>query len=37
MQVSVESTSPLERKMTVEVPSDQIDQEVEKRLKSTKS
>lgn len=34
MQVSVESTSSLERKMTVEVPSERIDEEVEKRLKS---
>lgn len=34
MQVSVESTSSLERKMTVEVPSARIDDEVEKRLRS---
>ena len=34
MQVSVESTSKLERKMTVEVPSERIDVEVEKRLRS---
>lgn len=34
MQVSVESTGALERKMTVEVPSERIDGEVEKRLKS---
>jgi trigger factor len=34
MQVSVESTSGLERKMNVQVPAERIDQEVEKRLKS---
>ncbi len=32
MQVSVESTSGLERKLTVKVPSTEIDTEVEKRL-----
>jgi len=35
MQVSVETTSGLERKMTVEIPSDRIDSEVETRLKDT--
>ncbi len=34
MQVSVESTSALERRMTVEVPEDRINSEVENRLKS---
>jgi trigger factor len=34
MQVSVAPSSGLERKMTVQVPADRIDQEVEKRLKS---
>jgi trigger factor len=34
MQVSVAPTSGLERKMTVQVPAERIDQEVEKRLKS---
>jgi trigger factor len=34
MQVSVESTSGLERKMNVQVPAERIDLEVEKRLKS---
>ncbi len=34
MQVTVESISKLERKMTVKVPSKKVDQEVEKRLKS---
>ena len=33
MQVSVESNGVLERRMTVQVPSEQIDQEVEKRLR----
>ncbi len=33
MQVSVESTSTLERKMTVQVPADKVSSEVEKRLK----
>ena len=32
MQVSVETTSGLERKLTVEIPSDVVDQEVNKRL-----
>jgi trigger factor len=35
MQVSVETTSGLERKMTVNVPSDRVDNEVAKRLKDT--
>ncbi|PID49513.1 MAG: trigger factor [Proteobacteria bacterium] len=34
MQVSVETTGKIERKMTVEVPAERVDQEVEKRLKS---
>jgi trigger factor len=34
MQVSVESTGELERKLTIEVPSERIDGEVEKRLRS---
>ncbi len=34
MQVSVETTGNIDRKMTVAVPAAQIDQEVEKRLKS---
>lgn len=34
MQVSVESSGPLERRMTVEVPAERLDQEVENRLKS---
>ncbi|MDH5328013.1 MAG: trigger factor [Gammaproteobacteria bacterium] len=34
MQVSVETTSGLERRMTVEIPKADIDQEVQKRLKS---
>lgn len=34
MQVSVESTGNIDRKMTVAVPADRIEQEVEKRLKS---
>jgi trigger factor len=34
MQVSLESTSSLGRKMTIEVPAERIDPEVEKRLKS---
>ncbi len=29
MQVSVETTSGLERRMTVQIPADQIDQQVE--------
>jgi len=35
MQVSVETTSGLERKMTVAIPSDRIDSEVDTRLKDT--
>jgi trigger factor len=34
MHVTVESTSSLGRKMTVEVPAENVDSEVEKRLKS---
>lgn len=34
MQVSVETTSGLERRMTIAVPGDRIESEVEKRLKS---
>jgi len=34
MQVSVETTSGLERRMTVEVPKEKIDQEIRSRLKS---
>ncbi len=34
MQVSVEATSALERKMTVAVPAERVDQEVQKRLQS---
>lgn len=34
MQVSVESTGNLERRMTVEVPSERIDEAVEQRLRS---
>ena len=34
MQVSVEATGGLERRITVQVPADRIDQEVDKRLKS---
>lgn len=34
MQVSVETTSGLERRMTVEVPKEKIDKEVQARLKS---
>ena len=34
MQVSVETTSGLERRITVEVPKEKIDQEVQSRLKS---
>lgn len=33
MQVSVETTQGLERRMTVQVPSERVDQEVEKRLR----
>ena len=35
MQVSVETTSSIERRMTVGVPADQIDQKVEQRLQQT--
>lgn len=34
MQVSVEATGKIERKLTVEVPAERVDQEVDKRLKS---
>ncbi len=34
MQVSVESTGDLERKLTIQVPPEQIENEVDKRLKS---
>ena len=34
MQVSVESTSNLERRMTIEVPAERVDNEVESRLRS---
>ncbi len=34
MQVSVEAGEGLERRMTVEVPAEQVDKEVEKRLKN---
>ena len=34
MQVSVENSGPLERRMTVEVPAERLDQEIENRLKS---
>ncbi len=34
MQVSVEATGTLERKMTVAVPAERVDQEVQKRLQS---
>lgn len=34
MQVSVETTTGLERRMKVEIPKSKVDQEVEKRLKS---
>ena len=34
MQVSVENTGGLERRMTVQVPADRIDQEVGSRLES---
>ncbi|MFO7995169.1 MAG: trigger factor [Marinobacter sp.] len=33
MQVSLESTSNIERRMTIGVPAEQVEQEVEKRLK----
>ena len=35
MQVSVETTSSIERRMTIGVPSDQIDREVDQRLQQT--
>jgi trigger factor len=35
MQVSVETTSSIERRMTIGVPADQIEQEVEQRLQKT--
>ncbi len=35
MQVSVESTSALERKMTIGVPAERIENEVNKRLQQT--
>ncbi|ARU56304.1 MAG: trigger factor [Pseudomonadales bacterium] len=35
MQVSIEATSNIERKMTIGVPSSQVEQEVEKRLQRT--
>lgn len=34
MQVSVEATGSIQRKMTIEVPAERVDQEVDKRLKS---
>ncbi len=34
MQVSVESTNNLERRMTVQVPAERVEKEVDKRLKS---
>jgi trigger factor len=37
MQVSVENTGGLERRMTVQVPAERIDQEVTSRLQSMKS
>jgi trigger factor len=37
MQVSVESTGSLERRMTVQVPAERIDREVDSRLQSMKS
>ncbi|OZG71288.1 trigger factor [Hahella sp. CCB-MM4] len=35
MQVSVETTSPIERRMTIGVPASKVDSEVEKRLQKT--
>ena len=35
MQVSVETTSSIERRMTIGVPAEQVDQEVEQRLQQT--
>ncbi len=37
MQVSVESTGDIERKLVIEVPAERVDQEVEKRLKDMRS
>ena len=37
MQVSVEATGSIQRKMTIIVPSENIDQEVDKRLKEMRS
>ncbi len=37
MQVSVEATGSIQRKMTITVPSENIDQEVDKRLKEMRS
>ena len=34
MQVSVESTGNIERKLTIVIPADRVDSEVETRLKS---
>ncbi|MBZ9557014.1 MULTISPECIES: trigger factor [unclassified Modicisalibacter] len=35
MQVSVETTSPIERRVTVQIPADEVDQAVSERLKDT--
>ncbi|MFP3562262.1 trigger factor family protein, partial [Paraburkholderia sp. SIMBA_049] len=35
MQVSVENTSALERRMTIAVPADRVETEVNKRLQQT--
>jgi trigger factor len=35
MQVSVETTSPIERRMTIGVPAEKVDQEVAQRLQKT--
>ena len=37
MQVSVESTGNIERKLTITIPADRVDSEVENRLKSMRS
>src|SRR5690554_3146999 len=37
MQVSVETTSSIERRLTIGVPAQEVDSEVEKRLKQTAS
>ena len=37
MQVSVETTSPIERRMTIGVPADKVAQEVNSRLQKTAS